>query len=273
MKRRQAFTLVELLIVLAIIGLLAALLFPAFNRAREGGYQANCAASMKQIFMAVQQYRADEKYYPASLAVLLPNDFSLGDQAGATTAANTDGTGFFAGGRDALLCPDDDTDNTVPRSSYGDISIDVNAGPTTDMSRYVWNYYGYKKDNTVGTCDASDARGCAGTAFLTEADAATAGNADNSLLVTPTVTTYNVKTNPIKYSLSNRFAPTSTIITHCVFHRLPTAKGKIAGPYEALTDAEAGQLARDIILRLDGSARPLDISGFIGNGNWQKQNF
>lgn len=265
---RKAFTLVELLIVLAIIGLLAAILFPAFKSAREKAYQANCASNLQQIYQAVQLYRQDEKYYPSSLAFLLPADYALdgGD--------NTNGLGYFKGGRDTLNCPDDDTDTTTVRSSYGDISYTGPPATSTDISRYLWNYWGYRKANDTDAtkCSTTNVAGCAGTAYTNSTDAQTAATADTTLLVTSTLA-YNSRTNPIKYSLSNRYAPVSTVITHCVYHRLPTAAGKISAPYEIYTDPTNGAQARDIILRLDGSARVLDVSQFVTSGNWSKQNF
>src|SRR4028119_636555 len=74
MKRRNhAFTLVELLIVLAIIGLLAAILMPMLSRARERARQTACATNLSQIALAVQMYRQEEGRYPGSLAFILPN--------------------------------------------------------------------------------------------------------------------------------------------------------------------------------------------------------
>jgi len=105
-------------------------------------------------------------------------------------------------------------------------------------------------------------------AFRSESEAALAATADPSLLVSAGA--YNSLNNPIKYSLSNRFAPTSTIITHCTYHRMPTSN--LAMPYEVYTDATNGKDAKDIILRLDGSARTLDITQFNA-GSWQKQDF
>jgi prepilin-type N-terminal cleavage/methylation domain-containing protein len=271
-SKRRAFTLIELLIVLAIIGLLAAILFPAFRRAKESGYQANCAANLQQIYQAVQLYRQDEKYYPSSLASLLPADYELADYEASATFTNTDGAGYFKGGRDGLVCKDDDTESTLPRSSYGDISTKIldaasaPVGPTNDFGRYIWNYYGYRDGNTG--CTDADVRTCAGTAYLTASDASAAA----ATLRLDSSSGYNPRSNPIKYSLSNRYAPTSTIITHCVYHRMPTASGKISGPYDVYTDAN-GAMARDLILRLDGTAKPLDISAFATNNNWQKQNF
>lgn len=58
--RRRAFTLVELLVVLAIIGLLAALLFPAFARAREKARSTTCLSNLRQLGLAVFQYAGDE---------------------------------------------------------------------------------------------------------------------------------------------------------------------------------------------------------------------
>ena len=61
-KRSQklaAYTLVELLIVIAIIALLAAILFPAFARARENARRSSCQSNLKQISLAATQYIQD----------------------------------------------------------------------------------------------------------------------------------------------------------------------------------------------------------------------
>ena len=63
--RRCAFTLVEILVVLGIITLLAALLFTVFSRVREGGRRTVCVSNQKQIYAAFQLYLADNNgVYP-----------------------------------------------------------------------------------------------------------------------------------------------------------------------------------------------------------------
>ncbi len=56
---RRAFTLIEILVVVAIIGILAAILFPVFSRAREMSRRASCASNLKQIGLAIAAYSAD----------------------------------------------------------------------------------------------------------------------------------------------------------------------------------------------------------------------
>jgi len=56
---RPAFTLVEMLIVISIIGLLAALLFPVFARVREGARATSCNSNLRQLGLAFTQYAQD----------------------------------------------------------------------------------------------------------------------------------------------------------------------------------------------------------------------
>lgn len=57
--RRAAFTLIEILVVIAIISLLAAILFPVFGRARENARRSSCASNFRQIGLATVQYAQD----------------------------------------------------------------------------------------------------------------------------------------------------------------------------------------------------------------------
>lgn len=55
----RAFTLIELLIAIAIIALLAAILFPVFGRARENARRSSCQSNLKQIGLGLLQYSQD----------------------------------------------------------------------------------------------------------------------------------------------------------------------------------------------------------------------
>lgn len=56
---KRAFTLIELLIVIAIIALLSGILFPVFARARDKARQAACASNLKQIGLGLLMYMQD----------------------------------------------------------------------------------------------------------------------------------------------------------------------------------------------------------------------
>jgi prepilin-type N-terminal cleavage/methylation domain-containing protein len=61
---RNAFTLVELLVVITIIGMLVALLLPAVNNAREAGRQATCQNNQRNFGQAIQQFVTAKDYFP-----------------------------------------------------------------------------------------------------------------------------------------------------------------------------------------------------------------
>ena len=58
---RKAFSLIELLVVISIIGLLIALLLPALARSREAGRRIVCMANLKQMTLGCFNYAADAK--------------------------------------------------------------------------------------------------------------------------------------------------------------------------------------------------------------------
>ncbi len=64
---RRGFTLIELLTVIAIIAVLAALLFPVFNRVRKQAGMTTCMDNLRQIGQSVKLYYEDNQRYPAAL--------------------------------------------------------------------------------------------------------------------------------------------------------------------------------------------------------------
>ena len=60
-RNRTAFTLIELLMVIVIIGVLAALIVPAVSKAQDRAYTIQCASNERQMGLALTLYAGDNQ--------------------------------------------------------------------------------------------------------------------------------------------------------------------------------------------------------------------
>jgi len=65
----SGFTLIEMMIVVAIIAILVGMLVPNFVRARAQAQTAACEANLKEIATALELYESDHDAYPSGSAV------------------------------------------------------------------------------------------------------------------------------------------------------------------------------------------------------------
>jgi len=156
MRKSSAFTLIELLIVIAIIGILMSLLFPAVNSAIDAARKAQAKNDVTQIATAVIAYETEYGRLPlptkTSVDSVLVNVLAgidtgtnnprgivfLEVQAAKKGKSGTNGSGFvdpWTTNTPYYIAMDDDYDNTIKVSTNG------LASGTTSLRKKagVWN--------------------------------------------------------------------------------------------------------------------------------------
>ena len=135
----SAFTLVELLVVIAVIGLLVALAAPVLAKARTQALRVVCTGNLRQIGLALQEYLSDFRHYPTFQA----------------EGAHGTRTGFWdykllaeAGGRTRIfLCPANMTRGNNDQKNWWP----TRPASITDPSALAWPNlsYGYNGTGTA----------------------------------------------------------------------------------------------------------------------------
>jgi len=121
--RRHGFTLIELLVVISIIGIMIGLLLPVLSSVRKEATKITCGSNMRQVGIAFQAYRTDNKeFMPA--ARYMPEPFLSADTdppiyEALSDQLPTDGDNS----NDIWHCPADDIVFDLSGSSYDYLSL------------------------------------------------------------------------------------------------------------------------------------------------------
>ncbi|MGM0494119.1 MAG: type II secretion system protein [Armatimonadota bacterium] len=209
-KRRRGFTLVEMLVVISIIVVLVAILFPVISSARHRARMVRCQTNLSALTQAMTEYKRQNHRYPPQPAY----DSDAQIYTGGFSALYPDYLDSYAD----LLCPDDYVVITVQDearerrySSYnGRIELAENPGATgearwafavdgdTNSEMITYNYHGY------------DVKGWDRPVPLQPTAASPAP---------PDWLRNNDRTWRDYPRLMNIYAPEYTMVAHCTFHR------------------------------------------------------
>lgn len=131
--RTRGFTLIELLIVISIIAVLSAILFPVFARARENARRSSCISNLHQIGLAMIMYTQDYdghlvpqyiKYLPASSKPASYTKYLSPHSDGSVNVYWPSILNSYINNYQIFDCPN--SPRSTPNSFYGSYDINTN---------------------------------------------------------------------------------------------------------------------------------------------------
>jgi prepilin-type processing-associated H-X9-DG protein len=137
---RWGFTLIELIVIIAILGVLLALLAPSFARALDMADQTTCASNLHQLGIGLQLYLKDNDGYFFPIRENNPNLWYFGEERGSSWASTAEGNRLLDKTRAKLYpyVPDCDSLEICPAFDYD--------GSFKAKFRGKWWTYGINKD-------------------------------------------------------------------------------------------------------------------------------
>lgn len=119
---QAGFTLIEMLVVIAIIAVLAGILFPVVSRALESGRRTTCSSNLRQLGVAARAYSMDYNQFLVNWCVSTPTpDWAPDPKDEADPAVITWDVSlstYLRGGKAILRCPSN-RNNLAGRESRG----------------------------------------------------------------------------------------------------------------------------------------------------------
>ena len=156
---RNAFTLVELLVVVAVVATLVSLLLPAVQASREAARRLVCSNNLKQLVTAIHSYHEVRHRFPPGRGTPLPSVFSVHayllpfleerglretiDYGSAPTTFSIGSGLVYSGAKNypaatgtvsIFLCPSDAAEGRIPGSPYGATNYVANVGSGMKLS-------------------------------------------------------------------------------------------------------------------------------------------
>lgn len=130
MHPRRAFTLIELLTVISIIGVIAGLLLPALAKARAGADRARCAAQLRGVGQSLQMYFGENRNALPKVNMMPSLRPPLNDCPSLVQLLAP----YVRGGSDAYRCPADRITHPASEAPPG-----FETYFAREQSSYYWN--------------------------------------------------------------------------------------------------------------------------------------